>query len=244
MSPALGLRALRVELAGAPRPLIDIPALDLDPTQITALVGASGAGKSLLGRALVGLIALEPGVVSGTLLTTHGPIDLRDPAAARRAGLGWLAQDGRAALVPQWRVRESLRRAGAPRSALAALGLDPDEVGPRFPHELSGGMAQRVQLALWARADPPLLIADEVTTGLDPAVAHRVLGLLRARADRGRGCLLITHDLGLVLGHADRVLCMDAGALVDDLLPGELGAARSPGLQRLIGAARRLGATL
>lgn len=243
-APSLTLASLVLRARGRAQPLVDVPRLELTPG-LTAIVGASGAGKSLLGRVLVGQHHVQPGLSSGTLTVGAGPpirlteLPVRQPPAPGQ--ISWACQHGRAALVPQWTVRRHLR--GEPEVAvhdrLSRLGLDPG-VLDRYPHELSGGMAQRVHLAVALAGDPSWLIADEVTTGLDASAAQWVCHWLAERAAAGRGVVLISHDLDLVRGHADAILVMDQGRLVERGPAARWHAFTHPAARRLIAAAARL----
>lgn len=190
--------------------------------EVVALVGASGAGKSLLAHAVLGLLppnAVEEGVVAIEGATV-------DPAR-RRALAGSVT-----ALLPQsvayldpvsrvgGQLRRSARLAGHPdpravsEAALDRRGLAPD-VGRLFPHELSGGMARRVLMAMATMGDPRLLLADEPTTGLPAATVAGIVTELRALADAGSAVVLITHELRAALSVADRVVICRDGRTVD-----------------------------
>lgn len=189
--------------------------------EVLALVGASGAGKSLLAHALFGI--LPPNAVTSGRLVLEGTS--LGPAT-------WDARRGRVmGLVPQsashldplvrcgrqlaWAAGRSGARAdrAAIEQALARFDLEP-ETARSFPHQLSGGMARRVMLAMATIGAPRLIVADEPTSGLDPANAGGVLAHLRRLADAGAGVLLITHDLVQALPTADRVAILRDGRLV------------------------------
>ncbi len=211
--------------------------LQLTGGQLTALVGASGSGKSLTVRALLGLSGLT--VTAGRLTIQEGDLTARPyeglPSAAaversfaalRGAVLGWIPQEGRAALDPLREVGAQLtavaRRAGhdpSPSVWLERAGQrDADRVRRLYPHELSGGMAQRVNVALALARGARFLLADEPTTGLDPTVQEAVLSTLRALVDsEGVAVLLVTHDLRVVPKLADTLLVMHAGEIVADV---------------------------
>lgn len=191
--------------------------LDVAAGEVLAVIGSSGAGKSLLAHAIPGLLprnAMRRGEARfrGELLDGRSLARLRgrqiallpqqvshlDPMARAGAQIAWAA-----------------RRAGAgPAVAarLAAVGLG-REVAGMYPLHLSGGMARRVMLAAAMAGDAPLLIADEPTAGLDPENRDALLARLRAYADRGRAVLLISHDLVPVLPISDRVAILDDGRL-------------------------------
>lgn len=218
--------------------------------EVVALVGGSGSGKSLTARALLGLLPLRPGRVAGrVLLETSGrerELRLeREFAAVRGDVLGLLFQDARAALDPLWTIGRQVVEAAElahadpnPTSWLARGGFDdPAAIVGRYPHELSGGMAQRAAIAIALARQSRILIADEPTTGLDPSVQRGILRQLRALADAGTGVLFITHDLRLLPRFADRVLVMDAGRVAEEA--EDLAAFQGAG-RALVEATRRI----
>ncbi|WP_431285241.1 ABC transporter ATP-binding protein [Humitalea sp. 24SJ18S-53] len=190
-----------------------------------AVVGRSGCGKTTLARLLAGLV--PPGAtVSGTLRWPGGEAPV---ARARRAGLGrhvaWLPQEAGAALHPQIsigaQVAETLRAAGAVGDAvavaacLADVGLDAG-LARRYPHQLSGGQAQRATLACALAQAPAVLVADEPTSSLDPESGALVLRLLAARSQaRGMALVLVTHDLAAA-ARCERIVVLDAGRVVEE----------------------------
>lgn len=202
--------------------------LDLRPGRLTVLVGESGCGKSVLTEALTGLL---PGTAavrgSATLSTPDGPLellgaperDLRDRVRGRLLGL--VPQSAATHLTPTRTVgaqlRETVARLGTPTSAgeLLARAALPAHVATRYPHELSGGQAQRAGLAMALAGDPPVLLADEPTAGLDRPLVEHVTGLLAGLAAEGRAVLLITHDLRAARDVADDVAVMYASRLVE-----------------------------
>jgi ABC-type dipeptide/oligopeptide/nickel transport system ATPase component len=176
----------------------------------------------------------------------------RDEAFAevRKKVLGYLPQDARAALDPLVRVGRQVdevrRLSGDPTPTAERLkqaGLaDPERVARLYPHELSGGMAQRVGIAQALAHGSRLLVADEPTTALDPTVQAEVLAGLQALARRGMGLLLITHDLRLLPGFADEVLVLEAGRLVErtDATGLVAGRVHSEAAMRLLEATRKI----
>lgn len=212
--------------------------LTLRPGRIHALVGESGSGKSMLGAALTGL--LPRGTVREGTLRIDGTDMLHAPERAwrdvRGSRVGLVGQSAATGLTPTRTVgaqlaetlrtsgrasgRASATRAGALRQACEAaferVGLTASDLAC-YPHELSGGMAQRAMLAFALAGDPGVLVADEPTAGLDPLLTDHVLGLLRATADSGAAVLLITHDIASLLRTpvADEVSVMYAGAIVE-----------------------------
>jgi peptide/nickel transport system ATP-binding protein len=199
--------------------------LQIRAGEILGLVGESGSGKSVLGLSLLGLLPADPRPrVSGRVLVRGhdmlgGPADLH--RRVRREHLGAVFQDPMTSLNPTMRVgRQVAEAAGSDEEAvrlLRAVGI-PD-AGRRmacYPHELSGGLRQRVMIAMAVAGNPALVIADEPTTALDVMVQAQVLGLLRSLRDEiGCSVLMITHDLGVAAQVADRVAVLYAGRLAE-----------------------------
>lgn len=256
MSHRLVLEGLTVR--SGPVVLVNDLSLEVGAGELVAVVGESGAGKSLTGRALVGMVTAQPGVVAGTVtwrgpggsdvvVPAHPPSDRHAGLARLRGhGVAWIPQDARAALVPVHTVgrqlADALRHAGRPaalpacRAALSEVGfVDPDAVLPQHPHTLSGGMARRVQVALGLALGARFLVADEPTTGLDRPVQARLLQTLARLRDQGTGIVLITHDLHLVHRHADRVAVLHGGRVVADGPPDVLRTHPHPAVARLRG---------
>jgi peptide/nickel transport system ATP-binding protein len=211
-----------------------------------AIVGESGSGKSLTARAIIGLAPRGAVVRAKTLLFDGIDITTASPRAlgairGKRAGL--ILQDPRFALNPVMtagaQIAEPLRRhKGLSRRAArdAAIDLlaqvqirDPAAAAGSYPHELSGGMGQRVMIAMMLAGDPELLIADEPTSALDATVQAEILRLIEDLvARRGMGLILISHDLPLVAHFSDRVLVMYAGRVVERLAAGDLVRSQHP----------------
>jgi peptide/nickel transport system ATP-binding protein len=208
--------------------------LNAGPGRILGLVGESGSGKSTVALALMGLLAANARVAGGTLQLGADSYDLAKPqatAALRGIRMAMIFQDPFASLNPVFSIRAHLnevlnRRAPELRSdarnqaatdALAAVGIDRPEVRlGQYPHELSGGMRQRVAIAMALLARPDLLIADEPTTALDATVEAQVMQQICSLRDRiGCSILLITHSLGLVAQYCDDVAVMYAGELAE-----------------------------
>lgn len=199
--------------------------LALGAGTVTALVGESGSGKSMLANALCGLLPAGTTVqgsirISGWEMSTATQRQWR---TLRGRTLGLTAQSGELSFTPVRTVgsqlietMKALGIATTTKELLARVGLSP-ATADLYPHELSGGMAQRVALASALAGRPSVLIADEPTAGLDPELATHVLGLLRSAADQGAAVLLITHDLQLVesTAVADRLAVMYAGRIVE-----------------------------
>lgn len=209
-----------------------------------ALVGESGSGKSMTARALMGLVR-RPGVVSAGALNMLGrdalTLNNRGWRALRGNDMAMVLQDPRYALNPvlsiQAQLEEALtlhqrlnrrQRLEAVKAAVAAVGLDLPVLG-RYPGELSGGMGQRVMIALALLNNPKVLIADEPTSALDARLRSQILELLVEQCEqRQMAMLLISHDLPLVAEHCHRVLVMYQGAQVDEMAARDLPAATHP----------------
>ncbi|GAA4988097.1 ABC transporter ATP-binding protein [Kitasatospora paranensis] len=241
--PALTVDGLHVTVGRGRTEAVRDVSFTVRPGEAVGLVGESGSGKSLTCRAVLGLLA--PGVavsagrieLGGTELTGLGDRGWRQVRGSR---LGAVFQDPGSYLNPSLtvgrqlaeplRLRDGLPRAEARRRAvelLASVGLrDPETVYERHPHELSGGMLQRVLIAIAVSGDPELLVADEATTALDTVVQAEVLDLLdRLRRERGLALLLVTHDLAVVAEVSDRLLVLYAGEIVEDGPTAEVVAA-------------------
>ncbi|MGA9520939.1 MAG: ABC transporter ATP-binding protein [Myxococcaceae bacterium] len=206
----------------------------LERGQTLALVGESGSGKSVTSLALMGLLPSPPAVVEGGPVVFDGISLLDAPEAKRRSLRGdrmaMIFQDPMTALNPFLTVGRQMtevlevhrgQKGGLAYDAavrgLYEVGLgDPERAFHQYPHEFSGGMRQRVMIAMSLLLEPSLIIADEPTTGLDVTVQAQILALLSERAKRSEAAvLLITHDLGVVAGSADRVAVMYAGRIVE-----------------------------
>lgn len=209
-----------------------------------ALVGESGSGKSMTARALMGLVR-KPGKVSAEQLSLMGH-DLLDMNARswnqlRGSDIAMVLQDPRYALNPVksvlQQIDEALRlhqklsiaeRRDRCRELVQSVGL-PDTVLQRYPGELSGGMGQRVMIAIALANNPKVLIADEPTSALDARLRNQILELLVAQCEqRQMALLLISHDLPLVAEHCHRVLVMYQGQKVDEMAASELAQATHP----------------
>ena len=233
--PVLSVRDLQVEFVtrrGTLRAL-DGVSFDIAKGEILGVVGESGAGKSVTGSALIGLID-PPGRIAGGEVLLHGErIDNLDAESLRRLRgkkIGMIFQDPLTSLNPLYRVSEQLIQTIRTHTTLSeraarerAIGLL-NEVGipaaerriDSYPHEFSGGMRQRVVIALALCAEPDFVIADEPTTALDVSVQAQIIALLkRLCAERGMAAMLVTHDMGVIAETADRVAVMYAGRVVE-----------------------------
>ncbi|WP_280419846.1 ABC transporter ATP-binding protein [Nocardia carnea] len=234
--------------------------------EVLALVGESGSGKSLTAAAIIGLLPREARITGGAVRFHPGADEAVELTALsdrrlrsyRGSGIGMVFQNPLGALDPAHRIaaqldeiivhhRPQLRRSARRELAaawLAQVGFDsPDRVLACYPHELSGGMRQRVALALAALAEPLVLIADEPTTALDTIVQRQILDLLRdiTRAT-GSALLLITHDFDVVAHMADRVAVLAQGRIVETGAREKvLSAPDHPYTRRLLNAVPRLG---
>ncbi|MCB5946387.1 MULTISPECIES: ABC transporter ATP-binding protein [Enterobacter] len=209
-----------------------------------ALVGESGSGKSMSARALMGLVR-KPGIVSANRLNVLGndllTLNSRRWQALRGNGIAMVLQDPRYALNPVKSVAAQLdealtlhqrlsrpERAARIHDILRAVGLS-ESVLSRYPGELSGGMGQRVMIAIALINNPQVLIADEPTSALDARLRNQILELLVQQCEeRQMAMLLISHDLPLVAEHCDRVLVMYQGEKVDEMTASQLPQATHP----------------
>ena len=207
---------------------------DVDQGQILAIVGESGSGKSVTSLSIMGLLA-EPGHVAGGSMEFEGKdlvhLSERDYRALRGNDMAMIFQEPMTSLNPVYRVgnqiveairtHEKVSKAEAKDRAvdlLRKVGIPSPEARINdYPHQMSGGMRQRVMIAMALACNPKLLIADEPTTALDVTIQAQILDLLRRlRDDTGMAVLLITHDLGVVSETADRVVVMYCGQVVEE----------------------------
>ena len=224
------------------------------------VVGESGSGKSMTGRALLGLVR-PPGRVTANRMELDGTSILNLPERKMRtlrgAKMSMVMQDPKFSLNPVmtigaqimegYRLHTGGGRDAARKKALEMLEAvqirDPERVFNAYPHEVSGGMGQRVMIAMMLAPDPEILIADEPTSALDVSVRTEVLRIMdRLVTERGMGLIFISHDLNLVAQFCDRVLIMYAGRIVETLNARDLHAARHPYTQGLLGSLPRLDA--
>jgi peptide/nickel transport system ATP-binding protein len=223
------------------------------------IVGESGSGKSMTGRALMGLIP-RPGRVTADRMAFEGQ-DLRGLSEAgfrrlRGARMGMILQDPKFSLNPVMRVGEQIAEALAFHTSLprrlrlakAAAMLeavrisDPERVLRLYPHEISGGMGQRVMIAMMVILEPALMIADEPTSALDVSVRAQILDILDDLVRRrGMGLILISHDLAMVARWCDRVLVMFNGRVVEECRADRLHEATHPYTRGLLASVPRIG---
>ena len=254
--PVLELRQLQVRYPGAERPTLDGLDLTLHPGERLALVGPSGCGKSTVARAVLQLLPPGSSCEGELELTGQDPRRLgrADLRRLRGGAVGLVFQDPMTRLNPLLTIGEHLRDTLAAhhfgagersrqrqraRELLERVGIDPSRYGS-YPHEFSGGMRQRLAIALALALSPPLVIADEPTTSLDVAVAGQVMAELASLCEEsGSALLLISHDLAMAGRWCERIAVLDGGRLVEEA-PSHtlLTTPRSPLAQRLVGAAR------
>jgi peptide/nickel transport system permease protein len=231
----LSVRGLTIAFAagGTDIPVIRDVSFDLAPGEALGIVGESGCGKTITTRALLGLLPAGGRVIAGAAIFDGADLAVmpeRDFSQIRGNKIALISQEPMSGLDPSFTVgsqlTEVIRRHGAmsrgqarARAAelLAMVNLpEPREALSRYPHELSGGMAQRVSIALALAGNPRLLIADEPTTALDVTVQAEILALLRDLGGRlGMAIILVTHDWGVLADLCDRALVMYAGEVVE-----------------------------
>ncbi|PRB43742.1 ABC transporter ATP-binding protein [Arthrobacter sp. MYb23] len=226
--------SLTITANGLVNPILDDVSLTVDAGEVVGLVGESGSGKSTTARAVLRLYP-ETAAVEGSITVGETEVlaaSRADLHRVRSSEVAMIHQDPRAALNPVRRIGDSLTERlvhvlGVSRSEAAAAGLElleavgirqPEERMRQYPHELSGGMLQRVVIAAALTGQPKLLLADEATSALDVTTQAEVLAILRdLQSRRGLGVLLITHDLHLAAAYCDRVYVMYRGRIVEEL---------------------------
>lgn len=222
------------------------------------IVGESGSGKSMTGRSILKLTPKAAQIRARTL--RFGEVDLlsaseRQMRSVRGNRISMILQDPKYSLNPlirigdqimeAYRLHHRVKPAEARQKTLAMLEAvhirDPERVMRLFPHEISGGMGQRVMIAMMLIPEPDMIIADEPTSALDVTVRRQVLTVLDELVSRsGTGLMFISHDLNLVADFCDRVLVMYAGRIMEDLPAKELHKARHPYTQALLASLPRL----
>ncbi|WP_081188249.1 ABC transporter ATP-binding protein [Prescottella equi] len=260
--PALSVADLRVwfDTPRGPVRAVDGVTLDVKPGRTLGIVGESGSGKSVLSRAVMNILPPNAMVRPGSRVEVEG----RDVATLTRgeakslwgSRIAMVFQDPMTSLTPVLTIghqlTETLRRhlpltrAQASARAEELLGWvgipEPRKRLGQYPHSLSGGMRQRVVIALALACSPRLLIADEPTTALDVTVQHQILNLLaRLQEESGMALILITHDLGVVAGRTDVIAVMYAGRVVEQAPTKALfGATRHPYTRALLRSIPRI----
>ncbi|MDV5355374.1 ABC transporter ATP-binding protein [Kosakonia cowanii] len=232
-APVLRITNLKVQFAGSPVSVLDGISLSVKRGETLALVGESGCGKSITSLALMGLLPTSAQIVSGEMhfrdqdLRQLAP---RDYADLRGNALAMIFQEPMTSLNPAFTLGDQLseavmRHQNVSRSEAMAAALQilekvqipaPEMRLKAYPHQLSGGMRQRVMIAMALINNPRLLIADEPTTALDVTIQAQILALLNTlKAETGTAVLMITHDLGVVAEVAQQVAVMYAGQVVE-----------------------------
>jgi peptide/nickel transport system ATP-binding protein len=212
---------------------LDGVSFDIAPGEILGMVGESGAGKSLTGAAIIGLLEPPGRIAGGSISLQGGRIDNLAPEEMRKIRgrrIGAIFQDPLTSLNPLYSIGRQLietitthldvDEAEARRRAIELLkdtGIPAaEERLAHYPHQFSGGMRQRVVIALALAAEPQLIVADEPTTALDVSIQAQIIALLkRICRDRGAAVLLITHDMGVIAETCDRVAVLYAGRLAE-----------------------------
>ncbi|MBY6140295.1 ABC transporter ATP-binding protein [Leisingera daeponensis] len=234
-SPLLSVRDLSIcfDTRHGPLRAVDGITFDLAPGEILGMVGESGAGKSLTGTAITGLLERPGRIDRGEILFEGKRIDTLSAEEMRRLRgrrIGAIFQDPLTSLNPLMTVGQqlvqtirthlSLGKEAARKRAiecLAEVGIPAPEARiDQYPHQFSGGMRQRVVIALALCAEPSLVIADEPTTALDVSIQAQILDLLKKMCrERGAAVILVTHDMGVIAETADRVAVMYSGRVVE-----------------------------
>jgi len=234
--PALEVEDLHVEFrtrAGIAHAVNGV-SFKVEAGETLAILGESGCGKSVTAQAVMGILETPPALVSGGAIRHHGVDLLELPEKQRRAvranQIAMIFQDALSALNPvfsvgyqlaeQFRVHRGMSRADGKQRAIEMLDLVKIPAARQrvndFPHQFSGGMRQRVMIAMALSLDPEVLIADEPTTALDVTVQAQIMKLLGdLKTERNMGLILITHDMGVVADVADRISVMYAGRIVE-----------------------------
>ena len=243
MPQQIELRNIALQAA---QPLVHGVSLTLKRGRVLALVGGSGSGKSLTCAATLGILPAGVRQTAGEILADGKPVS---PCALRGIKIATIMQNPRSAFNPLYTMathaRETCRAAGQPAddaaliAAMAAVGLEnPSQLLKRYPFEMSGGMLQRMMIALALLSKAPFIFADEPTTDLDAVAQGRILDLLEEIvSSRGQGLLLVTHDMGVVARLAHEVAVMDHGRIVERCDVNTLfSAPQHPVSQRLLAA--------
>jgi oligopeptide transport system ATP-binding protein len=236
-APLLDVRDLRVEFRtryGIARAVNGV-SFNLEPGETLAILGESGCGKSVTAQAIMGIIDSPPGFVTGGEIRYRGLDLLKLSEAQRRTvranRIAMIFQDALSALNPVFTVgfqlaelfrkHRGMSRADSRARAIELLDLVKIPAARQrisnFPHQFSGGMRQRVMIAMALALDPEVLVADEPTTALDVTVQAQIMSLLaELQRERNMGLVLITHDMGVVADVADRISVMYAGRVVEE----------------------------
>jgi len=262
MSEQLVVEDLRVRFQSAHRVVDAVRGVSFSVgREKVGIVGESGSGKSMTARAILRLTPPQAQMTAKTL--RFQDIDLaaaseRQMLKVRGRRISMIMQDPKFALDPVMRVGDQIaeaipadRRGGRAQDRERVLAMldsvqirDPKRVFDLYPHEVSGGMGQRIMIAMMLMPEPSLLIADEPTSALDVTVRVRVLAILdELAAQRDLGLMFISHDLNLVASFCDRVLIMYAGRVVEQCKASELAHAQHPYTRGLLASLPRVGDT-
>jgi peptide/nickel transport system ATP-binding protein len=219
------------------------------------IVGESGSGKSTMGRAILGIVPRGGVVTAGTLSFQGRDLRGSHARAVRGSQISMIMQDPKYSLNPRVRVGEQIAeaflihaatgRAAARQRALEMLAAvqirDPELAYGLYPHQVSGGMGQRIMIAMMLVCEPALLIADEPTSALDVTVQLQILAIIDQLVERrGMGFIFISHNLNLVASFCDRVLIMRGGCIVDACAARDLAQSTHPYTRRLLAAVPRI----
>ena len=234
MSTFLEIRGLSARLRGTEQRLLRSVDIALPAATVRGLVGESGAGKSMIGKAVLGILPKAVEIIEGEILLDGQDLQKVSPAERRRligAKAALIPQDPLTALNPVRRIGPQITdrlvdilgwtRADATNRALEMLAEvripEPERTMRLYPHELSGGMRQRILIASAFAAEPKLIIADEPTTALDVTVQKQILKLIgELQVRHGTALLFVTHDLGVVAKTCDTLSVLYAGKVVED----------------------------
>ena len=257
MSACLDIRRLSAVLPNGQRVLRSV-SLSVQPGEVRALVGESGAGKTMIGKAVLGVLPKSVRIVEGEMLIEGEDLGRLDAKARRNligARTALIPQDPLTALNPSRRIGAQMtdrlirilgwsgdRADKRIRQLLDEVQIrDPQRVLKSYPHELSGGMRQRVLIAAAFAAEPRLIVADEPTTALDVTVQKQILRLIaQLQRDHGTAILFVTHDLGVVAKISQKVSVLYAGKVVEEAETAQLFAApQHPYTRALIAATPR-----
>ncbi len=260
--PILEVADLRtaVEMRESSVKAVDGVSFRVFPRETLGIVGESGCGKTMTALSVMGLLPPGGRITGGSIrLGGKELVGMEADKLRRLRGteVGMIFQDPMTSLNPSktigWQIGETLKihrqasRHEQRDRAIELLGLvgipRPEERVDDYPHQLSGGMRQRVMIAIALAFEPSLVIADEPTTALDVTIQAQILSLLEELKDRlGMGLILVTHDLGVIAGHADRVMVMYAGRVVEEGTTSEIfSSMRHPYTQALLSSIPRIG---
>ncbi|MDR7224111.1 ABC transporter ATP-binding protein [Aminobacter aminovorans] len=259
MNALLEIRNLKVTFPTARGPVDVVKGLSLTlGRERLGIVGESGSGKSMTGRSILRLIR-SPGRVTADEMTFNGTdllsLSEKQMRSIRGARISMVMQDPKFSLNPVMTIGDQIAEALLTHQKLARSDIrsrtlamlkavrinDPERVLGLYPHEVSGGMGQRVMIAMMLIPEPDLLIADEPTSALDVSVQAQVLEIIDDLVKRkGMGLILISHDLDLVSAYCDRILVMRSGEVVEECDAGELRNAKHPYTQGLLASIPRL----